>query len=48
MEEFASAEEQEEIIRATAVLARLEGLEGHARSALARLESGERGISHGA
>jgi len=47
MEEFASVKEQEEIIRATAVLARLEGLEGHARSALARLESRERGISHG-
>lgn len=47
MEKFSSDKEREEIIRATAVLARLEGLEGHARSALARLESCERVISHG-
>ena len=35
---FGSREEQEAIVRMTAVLARLEGLEGHARSALQRSE----------
>ncbi|MDA8059334.1 MAG: histidinol dehydrogenase [Nitrospiraceae bacterium] len=36
---FGSREEQEAMVRMTAVLARLEGLEGHARSALQRSES---------
>jgi histidinol dehydrogenase len=35
---FGSREERESIVRMTAVLARLEGLEGHARSALQRSE----------
>lgn len=44
---FSSSRERKDVVLATAALARLEGLEGHARSALARLE--ERGrISSGA
>lgn len=34
---FASEEERQSLIRTTTILARLEGLEGHARAALARL-----------
>ena len=42
LEGFRSRQEQEDIVRNTALLARLEGLEGHARSALARLENAQK------
>ncbi len=44
---FSSRHEQEDVARNTAILARLEGLEGHARSALARLNKSGRSSSHG-
>jgi histidinol dehydrogenase len=45
LEGFASEQEREDVVRNTAVLARLEGLEGHARSALARLQKQGRNSS---
>jgi histidinol dehydrogenase len=39
LEGFRSRQELEDVVRNSALLARLEGLEGHARSALARLEN---------